>query len=130
VSRRTQAVLAAQDQALLQAGALRAGSVAIQGLPSLEYALFGGDGALLAPASEAVARPASTSTATRASTAIATSATTPEQAPAPYTPASAYRCAYATAVALNVAGLAGEIAQAWGPAGQMAQDFRSPGPQN
>ncbi len=100
VQRRTQAVLAKADVALLQAGALRADSVAIQGLPSLEYALFGGNEALLGDAAK------------------------------PGGPGAGYRCAYATAVAVNVAGLAGEIAQAWGPQGQMAQHFQQPGPNN
>src|SRR5690606_1929217 len=58
VQRRTQAALGARDRALLEAGALRTASVAIQGLPSLEYALHGGSQALLdatPPSSDALA---------------------------------------------------------------------------
>lgn len=45
--RQTQAVIGKQDKALLEADALRAASVAVQGLPSLELALYAGDAALL-----------------------------------------------------------------------------------
>lgn len=47
VQRRTQAVLAKAAPTLPEADALHANSVAVQGLPSLEYALFGGKDALL-----------------------------------------------------------------------------------
>lgn len=45
--RQTQGAIGKEDTGLLEADALRAGSVAVQGLPSLEYALFGGDAALI-----------------------------------------------------------------------------------
>lgn len=95
VQRRTQAALGSQDERLLEPGALRAASVAIQGMPSLEYALYGGSQALFDSASK-----------------------------------DDYRCAYATAVAANVATLATEVAQAWGPDGDMAERFARPGPEN
>lgn len=41
--RQVQALLAAADPAALTAGALRSRSVAVQGLPALEYALYGND---------------------------------------------------------------------------------------
>lgn len=100
VQRRTQSVLGSQDKALLQTGALRTASVAIQGIPSLEYALYGGSQALLA-------------------------GSPPDEAAQ-----DDYRCAYATAVAANVAALAGEVAQSWGPGGEMAQRFARPGADN
>lgn len=48
ILRQTQAAIGRQDAGLLAPSALRAASVAVQGLPSLEYALYGGAEALLA----------------------------------------------------------------------------------
>ena len=121
VSRRTQATLGSRDETVLEAGALRTASVAIQGIPSLEYALYGGPEALLA-----------TSPSSDASGAAASTKPPPGDAPQDRSALSKndYRCAYAVAVAANVAALATEVAQAWGPSGEMAQRFAQPGQEN
>lgn len=125
VQRRTQAALGSQDAKLLEAGVLRAASVAIQGMPSLEYALYGGSQALLgssppagAPETTAPSSPLPGNALQGGSSATSTASQ------------DDYRCAYATAVAANVATLAAEVAQAWGPEGDMAERFARPGPDN
>lgn len=105
ILRQTQAALAAADPALLAPAALRARSVAVQGLPALEYALYA-DGAA-AQIAGAAARGVAT--------------------PGAATP-GAYRCAFARAVTANLDALAAEIAAAWAPAGASAVEFAAPGP--
>jgi len=126
VQRRTQAALGARDKRLLEAGALRTASVAIQGLPSLEYALYGGSHALLHTASPSPAAAADTSPAN------ASQGDSPQRKPSADDASATrdYRCAYAGAVAANVALLATEVAQAWGPDGESAKLFAHPGPAN
>src|SRR5690606_32347522 len=123
VQRRTQAALGARDRALLEAGALRTASVATQGLPSLEYALHGGSQALLdatPPSSDALA---DTPPADASQGGSAQTRPSADDALA----ARDYRCAYAGAVAANIAMLATEVAQAWGSDGEMAKRFAHPG---
>lgn len=93
--RQTQAIIARENPALLAPGALRAGSVAVQGLASLEYALYGGNQVLIKGSGEAD-----------------------------------YRCRYALAVAVNLAGLGHEIQQAWSDQGGAARQFIAPGVDN
>jgi predicted lipoprotein len=91
--RQVQALLAAADPALLTPGNLRSRSVAVQGLPALEYALYGSD---------AAAQLSTDSTAGR------------------------YRCAYARAIAANLATLSSELQRAWAPNSPMAREFSAP----
>jgi predicted lipoprotein len=93
VQRQMRAVLAGGDAALLEASGLRAQSVAVQGLPALEYALHADDAARTIAAGGADGR---------------------------------YRCAYALAVASNLARLAGEIAAGWKPGAPLAAEFARP----
>lgn len=92
VQRQLGAALAAADPALLEAGALAHESVALQGMPALEYALYG-NGAEAIPADPAAGR---------------------------------YRCAYARAVAANLAAVAEEFARAWQYDGALAREFAAP----
>jgi len=90
--RQVQALLAAP--AAPTAGELASRSVAVQGLPALEYVLYRDGGLLAAPGGEGFAS----------------------------------GCAYAAAVAANVARVGGELADAWAPGGAYARHFARPAP--
>jgi len=91
--RQVQALLAG-DAPLPEGEALAAQSVAVQGLPALEYVLYSDTGLLAMPGGAAAAR----------------------------------ACAYATAVAANLARLADELAGEWGGGSPHARDFAQPSP--
>lgn len=94
-SRQVQALLAAAD-AVPDPTQLSAQSVAIQGLPALEYVLYRDKGLLADP--------------THASSASA--------------------CAYASAVAGNLANLGSELVNEWRPDGDYARQFSTPSASN
>ncbi|OZI71289.1 imelysin family protein [Bordetella genomosp. 12] len=96
--RQVQSALAAADPAALAEGGLAGRSVAVQGLPALEYLLYG-EPALL-------------------------------RASAPAAASSAYPCAYATAVAANIQGLAAQLRQAWSPQAEFGRQFTAPASAN
>jgi len=89
--RQVQALLAGDDPVPV-AGELVARSVAVQGLPALEYALFGDKGLLRAPDG----------------------------------PLAGRACAYAVAVAANLARLADELAREWSDEAPHGQAFAHP----
>ncbi|HUG58769.1 MAG TPA: imelysin family protein [Candidimonas sp.] len=93
--RQVQVLLATTDS-VPDTTALPTQSVAIQGLPALEYVLYRDDGLLADP--------------THASNTSA--------------------CAYATAIAGNLARLGSELVQEWGPGGSYAQHFSKPSASN
>lgn len=93
--RQVQALLAAADP-VPDAAQLSGQSVAIQGLPALEYVLYRDKGLLADPAPDG-------------------------NAPA---------CAYATAVAGNLASLGAELVNEWQPGGDYAQQFSMPSASN
>jgi predicted lipoprotein len=93
VQRQMRAILASADAALLGPAALRAQSVAVQGLPALEYALHADEAGRVISAGTADDR---------------------------------YRCAYASAVAANLARLAGEIEAGWQTGAPLATEFARP----
>jgi uncharacterized protein len=86
--------LAKRDESVTKAVALSGKSVALQGLPALEYLLYG-DGA------EALAAPSDT---------------------------TAFRCAFARAVAANSAGIAKSVAEDWREGSPDEKSFLNPGP--
>lgn len=92
MQRQVRALLAQADPAALAPGALAGRSVALQGLPALEYVLYDAPGLLDAPAGDA----------------------------------SGYACRYAVAVAANIAGVAGELRQAWSAQGDFGSQFTAP----
>jgi predicted lipoprotein len=92
--RQIKETLARHDETVTRAGGLPGKSVALQGLPALEYLLYG-DGAetLAAPQGE-----------------------------------GAFRCAFAHAVAANIAGIANSVVEAWREGSPYAKAFLNPGP--
>ncbi|MBO9354582.1 aminopeptidase [Bordetella petrii] len=96
MQRQVRALLAQADPAALEPQALAKRSVALQGLPALEYVLYDEPGLLAGPAGAD----------------------------------TAYACRYAVAVAANVAGVAGELRQAWSPQGDFGRQFTAPAPGN
>ncbi len=93
MQRQLRTLLSAADPARLEPASLRQQSVAVQGLPALEYALHG-DGARAAiAANDAV---------------------------------GVYRCAFAAAVAANLARIAGEIDAGWNAQSAQAREFAAP----
>lgn len=95
--KQVQALIAAQDAELLKPGALAGRSVAVQGLPALEYVLYG-EPALLKQAG----------------------------ATQPGTPTFPYACGYAVAVSANVAAMSRDVAQAWSAQGEFGRQFARP----
>jgi len=91
MQRQVRTLLASADPAALAPGALASRSVALQGLPALEYVLYDEPGLLQSPGGD-----------------------------------HAYACRYATAVAANVAGVSGELRQAWSPQGDYGRQFTVP----
>lgn len=97
MQRQMRALFNAGDAALFEAQQLRAQSVAVQGLPALEYALHADDArALIAGGSDA----------------------------------GRYRCAYSSAIAANLARLAGEIDAGWSPRSAVATELAHPAADN
>ncbi|RBL87225.1 aminopeptidase [Streptomyces cavourensis] len=94
--KQVQALIAAQDAELLKTGALAGRSVAVQGLPALEYVLYG-EPALLKQAGTTQG-----------------------------TPTFPYACGYAVAVSANVAAMSRDVAQAWSAQGDFGRQFARP----
>ncbi len=116
VARQVQAALGARDEALLAPEALAAASVALQGIPALEFALYGGQGALLAPqGAHTEARPAPPADA---------AAAVPDPA------AAGYRCALARAIATQLSATAQAVAGDWQRGGEFARLITQPGADN
>lgn len=93
-SRQIRKALATRDETVTSATSLDGKSVALQGLPALEYLLYGeGADDLAAPGDEAK-----------------------------------FRCRFAGAVAGNVAQLAQELTEAWGPDAPFTKTFLEPEP--
>ncbi len=114
---------AAPDPAAI---ALSSHSVAVQGLPALEYLLYRDGGLLVgeqAPRAVSDLAPA---------TAVASKSPLPGEALASSNAASAFAsaCAYAISIAGNLAGLGTQLAQEWSPAGAYAQKFANPSSSN
>lgn len=96
--RQVQALLAKAEPQWTTVAGVHAGSVAVQGIPALEFALFGAGSEGLFAAGAAAG--------------------------------TQYRCAYAMAVAVNVASMGDALVQAWAPTSVMARDFTAPSATN
>lgn len=96
--------LVAQPEAIPGAKELGSHSVAIQGLPALEYVLYRDEGLLARDQSDAGK----------------------SNTPVPNDFAGA--CTYATSVAGNIALVGNELVQAWGPEGAYGRQFAAPSP--
>jgi predicted lipoprotein len=94
--RQVQSLLAAADPSRIDAATLRGDSVAVQGIPALEYALYASD------AAQQIAGDAA---------------------------AGHYRCAYAEAIATNLATLALELQRGWAAGAPAAREFSEPAPE-
>lgn len=109
--RQVQGLLAKPDS-VPDAKALATHSVAIQGLPALEYVLYKENGVLsFGRAGAPVGAEASGSSGASGAAATANAA-----------------CDYAAAIAGNLAGVGAELAQAWMPGGEYARQFSRPLP--
>ena len=97
VQPQVRSLLGALDAAALDQSQLAQQSVAVQGVPALEYALYADDAVRVIAADQAPGR---------------------------------YQCAYARAVAGNLACVAGEIAAGWRRDAPMAREFARPVPAN
>lgn len=136
VARQVQSAIGARDVSLLAPGALAAGSVALQGVPALEFALYGGQGALLPAAgmvqavgNGAAAAQAAVSAPPPVLTPLPTSAALPS--PATVGPdAPSYRCQLAQAIAAQLAATAASVARDWQPGSAFARTFVQPGADN
>jgi len=100
--RQIQALLAGPAEAAGDAQALSGRSVALQGLPALEYVLYRDGGLLVGGAEQTGERSASWAVA----------------------------CTYASAVGRNLAERGHDLAQAWHPSANYAALFAHPGPDN
>lgn len=117
--RQVQALLVKADPPLTTVAGVQGGSVAVQGIPALEFALFG-------TGSEGVYRQAGPMTKDAATAATVTPPASHDDAVA----RAQYRCAYAVAVAGNLAGMGEALVQAWAPDAAMAHDFTAPSGSN
>lgn len=105
--RQVQGLLGQADQPIPNAADLAVQSVALQGLPALEYVLYR-KGGLLAPTEAQAAGGGSTNDGKN----------------------QARACAYATAVAGNLAAVGGELGRAWATKGDYARQFAAPSSTN
>jgi uncharacterized protein len=107
--KQVQDALAGKDQALTVPESLAAKSVALQGLPALEYLLYG-DGA---------------------DDLAATDDATPGGPPVPEIPTdAAYRCGFALAVATNIDRIAGLLVEGWREGSAYEKSFLGPAPED
>ena len=92
--RQIEEALAKRDETVTRTGALAGKSVALQGLPALEYLLYG-------DSADTLASPAD---------------------------AGAFRCAFASAVAANIEGIAKSVVKDWREGSPHEKAFLNPGP--
>lgn len=92
--RQIQSAMSSKDETVTSAKTLGEKSVALQGLPALEYLLYGKGAEDLAMSGDA----------------------------------GAFRCRFALAVASNIATIAQDLADAWGPDAPFTKVFLEPGP--